>query len=170
MKGLIEDLLAYSRVGKGGLPEREFPSGEALKAALANLRTSIQESGAEIAFDPDRLPTVVASDAQLAQIFQNLVGNAIKYRGDMAPRIRIEAETNETEWVFSVSDNGIGIAPEHFERIFIIFKRLHPREEYEGTGVGLAICKRILQQRGGRIWVDSEPGRGSAFHFALPRR
>ena len=168
MKRLIEDLLLYSRAGKGSPPMHEFSTETALQEALRNLRVSIDESGAAITYDP--LPTIVAADEQLAQVFQNLVGNAIKYRGDRAPAVHVSARLVEKDWVFSVKDTGIGIDPMYFEKIFLIFQRLHGREEYEGTGVGLAICKRILQQQGGKIWVESEPGLGSTFHFSLPVR
>jgi PAS domain S-box-containing protein len=168
MKELIEDLLMYSRAGRGEAPVREFPSAEALKAALDNLQVSLAESGAQVT--SGELPEIRGSDAQLVQIFQNLIGNAIKYRGREAPRVHVTGAAEGEEWVFSVADNGIGIDPQHFDRIFVLFKRLHAREEYEGTGIGLAICKRILQQQGGRIWVESAPGRGSTFSFALPMR
>jgi PAS domain S-box-containing protein len=168
MKELIEDLLTYSRTGKSAVPPGELSSEEALGVALHNLRASIQESGAAIVHDP--LPRITAVYSQLVQIFQNLIGNAIKYRGGRVPAIHISAVATDNEWIFSVADNGIGINPKYFERIFVIFQRLHGREEYEGTGIGLAICKRILQQQGGRIWVESEPGCGSTFHFALPMR
>jgi light-regulated signal transduction histidine kinase (bacteriophytochrome) len=107
---------------------------------------------------------------QLVQLFQNLVGNAIKYRGERTPQIHVSARSTATEWIFSVADNGIGIEVKYFDRVFVIFQRLHGRGEFEGTGIGLAICKRILQQQGGRIWVESEPGVGSTFYFALPVR
>ena len=168
MKELIEDLLTYSRTGKNAMPPREISSKEALATALRNLRASIEETGAQI--DQDDLPTVTAVQSQLVQVFQNLIGNSIKYRGNKTPHIHISAATLDAEWVFSVADNGIGIDSKYFERIFVIFQRLHGRDEYEGTGIGLAICKRILQQQGGRIWVESEPGNGSTFYFALPKR
>jgi light-regulated signal transduction histidine kinase (bacteriophytochrome) len=166
MKRLIEDLLVYSRVGKGVPAAREFRSEDALREALANLASRIDESGALITYDP--LPAITAVYAQVVQVFQNLIANAIKYCADHVPQIHISSSSNAAEWVFSVADNGIGIAPEYFERIFVIFQRLHGREEFEGTGIGLAICKRILMQQGGRIWVESEPGRGSTFSFVLP--
>ena len=168
MKRLIEDLLLYSRAGRGSPPFRIFRSEAALQEALTNLRTAIEESQALVTYDA--LPTVVAADSQVVQVFQNLVGNAIKYRGEVAPQIHVSARTTEEEWIFSVADNGIGIEPRFYERVFEIFQRLHGRGEYEGTGIGLAICKRILQQQGGRIWVESESGKGSVFHFALPVR
>jgi chemotaxis family two-component system sensor kinase Cph1 len=112
---------------------------------------------------------VVASEVVLGQIFQNLVGNAIKYCKERTPEIRIAAREGEEEWIFSVEDNGIGIDPQYFDRIFLIFQRLHGRQEYEGTGIGLAICKRMLSRMGGRIWVESVPGQGSTFYFSLPK-
>lgn len=172
MKRLIEDLLVYSRAGRGPKSDQLVDSGEALNESLRNLRASIEESRAEVTFD--RLPILATGETQLVQLFQNLVGNAIKYRGERLPRIHISVEREEgpdgDEWVFSVADNGIGIEPQYFERVFVIFQRLHGRGEYEGTGIGLAICKRVLQQQGGRIWVESEPGKGSIFHFSLPLR
>jgi chemotaxis family two-component system sensor kinase Cph1 len=110
----------------------------------------------------------MADRSQLVQVFQNLIGNALKFRGASAPVIRVSAEKKRREWIFSVSDNGIGIAPEHAEIIFVIFKRLHTRAEYPGSGIGLAICQKIVERHGGRIWVESEPGKGSSFKFALP--
>jgi PAS domain S-box-containing protein len=166
MKQLIEALLEYSRVGKGSAPVRQFPSERVLDQALATLRVRVEETGAVVT--RDRLPIITASDEPLAQIFQNLVGNAIKYRGDRAPRIHVSSSATADEWIFSVADNGIGIDPRYFEKIFLIFQRLHSQDEYEGTGIGLAICHRILHQQGGRIWVESRPGQGSTFYFALP--
>jgi light-regulated signal transduction histidine kinase (bacteriophytochrome) len=166
MKRLIEDLLQYSRAGKGSPPVFRFPSEEALRVALKNLRSAIEESHAQVT--SDALPEIVSADSTLVQVFQNLVGNAIKYRGDRVPKIHVSAEATDREWVFTVEDNGIGIEPKYFDRIFLVFQRLHSREEYEGTGIGLAICKRVLQQQGGRIWVESEPGVGSTFRFSLP--
>ena len=166
MKRLIEDLLLYSRAGKGQPPKREFSSAKAVEAALRNLRAAIEESNAKITCGP--LPDIVADESSLVQTFQNLIGNAIKYRGDREPSIHVSAIQGKGEWIFSVADNGIGIEAKYYDRIFQIFQRLHGREKYEGTGIGLAICQRVLQQQGGRIWVDSEPGQGSNFHFALP--
>lgn len=173
MKRLIEDLLLYSRAGKGGPLLAEFPVDRALREALNNLRPAIEESGAVVTSDP--LPALVVSESQMVQILQNLIGNAIKYRGERVPKIHVSVlqntnDQNGEEWIFSVADNGIGIDSKYFDRIFQIFQRLHGRQEYEGTGIGLAICKRILQQQGGRIWVESEPEQGSIFHFSLPLR
>ena len=168
MKRLIEDLLLYSRAGKGAPPSDEFSSEEALQAAIENLNFAIRDSQAIVTHGA--LPRVVGVESQVVQIFQNLIGNAIKYRGDQIPQVHVSAASLCGEWVFKVTDNGIGIEPKYFERIFVIFQRLHSRQEYQGTGIGLAICKRILQQQGGRIWVESEPGNGSVFYFSLPQR
>jgi len=127
---------------------------------------AIEESGAVITQDP--LPMVLGDEVQLIQLFQNLVANAIKFRGQEAPQIHVCAESREQEWVFAIKDNGIGIAPEHQERIFSIFQRLHHRSEYPGTGIGLAICKKIVERHGGRIWMESQPGKGSTFYFSIP--
>jgi PAS domain S-box-containing protein len=169
MQALIQDLLAYSRAGANGKAHHEISSEEALNEALSNLRASIQESGAVVTHDS--LPAITTDDAQLVQVFQNLVGNAIKYRRAELPRVHVSAAKNGgKEWNFSVQDNGLGIDPKHFERIFVLFQRLHGREEFKGTGIGLAICKKIVERLGGRIWVESEPGKGSTFYFALPAR
>ena len=167
MQGLIQDLLAYSRAGAAGKALHEISSANALKEALTNLRATIQESGAVVTHDV--LPAITTDDTQLAQLFQNLVGNAIKYRSEEVPRIHVSASKNGgKEWIFSVRDNGIGIDPQYFDRIFILFQRLHGRENFKGTGIGLAICKKILERLGGRIWVESQPKKGSTFYFALP--
>ncbi len=166
MQALIEGLLAYSRVGRFGRPIVPASAQAALDQALVNLREAIAESDAEITHG--HLPVVPADPLQLMQLFQNLIGNALKYREDRRPQVHVAAELRDREWVFSVRDNGIGIEPRFRERIFIIFQRLHTRLEYPGTGIGLAICKRIVERHGGRIWVDSEPGQGSTFFFSLP--
>ena len=169
MQGLIQDLLAYSRAGTNGKPLSEVSSDEALQTALSNLRITIADSGALVTRDP--LPPLMMDEIQLTQVFQNLVGNAIKYRRTEVPRVHVSATKNgENESIFSVRDNGLGIAPQYFERIFILFQRLHGRDEFEGTGIGLAICKKILERLGGRIWVESQPEKGSTFYFALPER
>jgi PAS domain S-box-containing protein len=167
MQQLIKDLLAYSRAGTGGTELVKISSEKALEVALASLRLTIQESGAVVSHDS--LPYIMTDDSQLALVFQNLIGNAIKYRSAEAPRIHVSTSTNGgNERIFSVRDNGLGIDPQYFTRIFVLFQRLHGREEFEGTGIGLAICKKILERLGGRIWVESQPDKGSTFHFALP--
>jgi PAS domain S-box-containing protein len=169
MQGLIQDLLAYSRAGTNGKKLCEVFSENALQKALANLRITIEQSGTIVTHDS--LPAVTTDETQLTLVFQNLVGNAIKYHGAEAPRVHVSATRNgSNEWTFSVRDNGLGIDPQYFERIFILFQRLHGRDEFEGTGIGLAICKKILERLGGRIWVESQPGKGSTFYFALPER
>jgi PAS domain S-box-containing protein len=167
MQGLIQDLLAYSRAGTNGKALHEVSSEDALKMALTNLRAAVEQSGAAVTHDS--LPAIRADETQLTQVFQNLVGNAIKYRGVESPQVHVSASKNGgDEWIFSVRDNGLGIDPQYFDRIFILFQRLHGREEFEGTGIGLAICKKILERLGGRIWVESQPEKGSTFCFALP--
>lgn len=168
MRALIQDLLAYSRVGRLGQPFRPVSLDEALDSALANLRVAIEESGARIE-RPERLPAVLADGLQLTQVFQNLIANAIKFRGNEPPFIRIGVEGGNHEWIVYVSDQGIGIDPKYFDRIFAIFQRLHSRRHYEGTGIGLALCKKIVERHGGRIWVESSPGKGATFYFALPQ-
>ncbi len=168
MQTLIRDLLAYSRVGSRGGWLTPTDSNKALALALTNLDTSIRERAAVITHDA--LPTLVADPTQLSQLLQNLIGNALKFCKDRRPEIHIGVQPWEGGWQFSVRDNGIGIEPQYRERIFVIFQRLHTRAEYAGTGIGLAICKRIVERHGGRIWVDSEPGHGSTFHFTIPQK
>jgi light-regulated signal transduction histidine kinase (bacteriophytochrome) len=169
MQGLVQDLLAYSRAGTNGKALHEISSENALKEALTNLRATIEESGAFVTHDS--LPAITTDDRQLAQVFQNLVGNAIKYRSAEVPHVHVSATKNGgNEWIFSVRDNGLGIDPQYFERIFILFQRLHGPREFKGTGIGLAICKKMLERLGGRIWVESQPEKGSTFYFALPER
>jgi PAS domain S-box-containing protein len=167
MQTLINDLLAYSRLGGKTEDLSMTDAAEALATALADLETSRAASGASVTADP--LPTLVADGSQLAQLFQNLIGNSIKYRREgVVPEIHVGAERRKQEWLFFVRDNGIGIESSYFEQIFEIFQRLHGRREYPGTGVGLAICRKIVERHGGRIWVASEPGRGSTFSFTIP--
>lgn len=168
LQALINDLLAYSRVGSRGRPFAACDCGEALRDALRDMETLIAETGAQIVVDP--LPIIEGDMPQLTSLFQNLIHNAIKYRGAHPPRVHIRVERQPESWLFSVQDNGIGIEPEYFERIFVIFQRLHTRREYPGTGIGLAVAKRIVERHGGRIWVESEFGAGSVFHFTIPDR
>ncbi len=169
MKQLIDDLLLYSRAGKSGTELKEVSLDKALDAALANLAHVIRDSGASIE-RPAVLPTLACDKSGMTQVFQNLVANAIKFKGAAPPEIRIEASRGEQDWIISVADNGIGIEPQYFDRIFIIFQRLHARTEYEGTGIGLAICKRIVERHDGAMWVESTPGEGSSFKFRLPAK
>ena len=166
MQVLIEDLLAYSRGGARGRELIATDAGALLRRALGNLAATIDETAAEITHG--ELPAVRADGTQLAQLFQNLIGNALKFRGAEPPRIHVEACRRGDDWLFSVRDNGIGIDPEFRERIFLIFQRLHTRQQYPGTGIGLAICKKIVERHGGQIWVESKPGQGAAFHFTIP--
>jgi PAS domain S-box-containing protein len=166
MQRLINDLLAYSGVGSNGETFEPTDYAAILDAACANLRAPIDETGAVVTHDP--LPTERGDQTQLVQLFQNLVGNSIKYRNDAPPHIHVSARRQNGEWVFAVKDNGIGIDPQFSERIFTIFQRLHTQAEHPGTGVGLAISKKIVERHGGRIWVKSRPGRGSTFYFTIP--
>src|SRR5262249_18700485 len=138
-----------------------------LRRATVNLRAAIEESGAEITHDP--LPEVTVDDVQIVQLLQNLIGNAIKFRGSQAPKIKVTATEEAAEWEFSVEDNGIGIESQYYERIFMVFQRLHDKGTYPGTGIGLAICKKVIDRHHGRIWVESRPGEGSIFRFSLPK-
>ncbi len=167
MKQLINDLLMYSRVGTHGRDREPTDCDTVVEHALANLKTAIEECGARMTVDP--LPTVLADGVQLGQLFQNLIGNAVKYRGSNGtPEIHVGAAEQDGEWLFSIRDNGMGIDPQYAERIFVIFQRLHGKGEYSGTGIGLAVCKKIVERHGGRIWVDSAPEMGSTFYFTLP--
>ena len=166
MQQLISDLLAFSRVGTRGKPLVPMEAQAAYEEALGNLALTIDESGAEVSADP--LPMITGDYGQIVQLLQNLIGNAIKFHGEAAPRVHLSAEQRDAEWVFSVADNGIGIDPQYFERIFVIFQRLQGRREFPGTGIGLALCKKIVARHDGRIWVESEPGRGTTFQFTIP--
>ncbi len=167
MKQLIEDLLAYSRVGTRGRELKPVPVEAPLRRAITNVRAAVEESGASVSYDA--MPTVLGDEMQLAQLFQNLLGNALKFRSTSVPRIHVSAKELETECEFGVQDNGIGIEPQYFERIFMVFQRLHNKGEYPGTGIGLAICKKVVERHGGRIWVSSQPGEGTTFHFTLKK-
>ncbi len=167
MQTLVVDLLAFSRVSQGkGFEQADLSS--VLDLALTSLKVSLQEAGAKVT--ADALPVLAVDATQIAQLFQNLIGNAIKFRSDRPPEIHVGAKKRRRSWVFSVKDNGIGIEPQYRERIFLIFQRLHTRVKYPGTGIGLAICKKIVERHGGDIWVESEPGKGSVFYFTIPVR
>ena len=168
MQRLINDLLAFSRVGTRGKAFALTSLESAMQRAVANLASAIEESGADVSWS--ELPTLPADDTQAVLLFQNLMGNAIKFHGTARPRVRVEARKEGAEWLFSVADNGIGIDLQYAERIFVIFQRLHPASEFPGTGIGLAICKKVVERHGGRIWLESIPGGGSTFHFTLPER
>ncbi len=166
MQCMIDDLLNYCRLGTSGMEIVRVDCERVVDDVLANLREAIAASGTVVTRDP--LPTVLADDVQLGQVLQNLIGNAIKFRGAAPPRVHVGATRRDGAWQFAVRDNGIGIDPEHFERIFVIFQRLHGGDAGTGTGLGLAICKRIVERHGGHIWVESQPGKGSTFFFTLP--
>jgi signal transduction histidine kinase len=168
MKQMITDLLTYSRTGKNGKAIVAVACEAALGQACADLRACITEAAAEISHGP--LPTVPGDAAQFSHLFQNLIGNAIKFRSQAPPRVHVSAEQSGEEWVFSVRDNGIGLDPQFADRIFMVFQRLHGHEDYPGTGIGLAIARKIVEHRGGRIWVESEPGKGATFRFTVPVR
>jgi signal transduction histidine kinase len=166
MQTLIQDLLAFSRVGRNGAARERVDCDAAMKEVLLSLGPAIQESGAVITHGA--LPAVWADRSQMTQVFQNLIGNAIKFRGKEPPAISVQAEKASQHWLFSVRDNGIGIAPEYAENIFVVFHRLHARTEYPGNGIGLAICKKIIERNGGKIWVEAQADHGSAFKFTMP--
>jgi PAS domain S-box-containing protein len=168
MQRLINDLLAYSRVGTRGGPSTETPLDEIMAETTQNLASAIQEADASIII-PEPLPTVIGDRSQLGQLMQNLVGNAIKFRRkDVKARVEVTAQRHGGGWRIAVTDNGIGIEPQYFQRIFVIFQRLNAREDYPGTGIGLALSKKIVERHGGKIWVESTPGSGSSVIFTLP--
>ena len=166
MHALVRDLLAFSRVSTRDRVVEEIDCEAVLERVLANLRVAIEESGVSVTCGP--LPRVTADASQLVQLLQNLVSNAIKFRGEVAPEVHVSARRQGDEWTFSVRDNGIGIDPQHWERIFTIFQRLHASGKHAGTGIGLSICKKIVERHDGRIWLESEPGEGATFCFSLP--
>jgi PAS domain S-box-containing protein len=168
MQALINDLLAYSRVGTRGKEFESTDCNQVVNRALENLQAAIEEAGAEISVGP--LPTLSADGSQLVQLFQNLISNALKFRGDEPPRIEIDAKVEDGNAVFSVHDHGIGMEPQYADRIFLLFQRLHTKKDYKGTGIGLAICKKIVERHGGRIWVESQLGEGATFFFTIPLR
>ncbi len=166
MQGLIRDLLAYSRVGKSGTTFEPTDVTAILQETLSTMELSLQEQHAEVTYDP--LPTVMGKPTLIRQLFQNLVSNALKFHGPKSLHVHVSAELQDEQWLFAVRDNGIGIEPQYAERIFVIFQRLHSRVEYPGTGIGLAICQKIVEHHGGRIWVESELGQGTTFYYTLP--
>jgi PAS domain S-box-containing protein len=166
MRSLINGVLGFSRAGTKSADLRLVFAGQIVDHALLNLTTAVEESRAEVTVD--QLPSVVTDPALLTQVFQNLIGNAIKFQKDQIPRVHVSAVRQDGSWVFAVRDNGVGIDQEHADRIFRIFERLHGGEQYPGTGVGLAISKKIVERLGGRIWVESKPGEGSTFYFSIP--
>ncbi|MEV4837482.1 ATP-binding protein [Nonomuraea sp. NPDC049486] len=170
MQLLINDLLDFSRVGRVGGEKAPMDSGVAVRAALDNLSAAIEDAGATVT--TGELPRVTGSPSQLTQLFQNLIENAVKFRGDEPPHVRIEAVERDGMWEFSCSDNGIGVDPKYADRIFLIFQRLHPRDVYAGTGIGLALCRKIVDYHGGRLWLDGDSGetggRGTTFRWTLP--
>jgi light-regulated signal transduction histidine kinase (bacteriophytochrome) len=166
LQTLIQDLLAYSRLTTHAAPAESVDSEAILEEAIQDLGMTVRESGARITHGP--LPTVAADRAQLSQVFRNLLGNSLKFHGEAIPEVHVSALREGIEWKFSIRDNGIGMDAQHSERVFRMFQRLHTREEYPGTGIGLAVCKKVVERHGGRIWVDSEPGAGSRFCFTLP--
>lgn len=168
METIINDLLTYSRVGTEARPPEHTDCGAVLANVLANLALAIKESGAQVTHAT--LPVVDVDPSQLTQVFQNLIANAIKFRASQPPCIHISADFHEEVWTLSIADNGIGIDPQYFDRIFEVFERLHTREEYHGNGIGLAICKKIIERHGGRLWVESQPDQGSIFRFSLPTK
>lgn len=168
MYELIDDLLNYSRIGAEPVEHAPVDCGSIVREVLSNLESSVEECGGKIECDP--LPLVMGDRVQLFQLFQNLLVNAVKYRSEKPPEVHIQSKQEKGQWLFSIQDNGIGIKPEYFEKIFVIFQRLHRKDQYTGTGIGLAVCKKVVEQHGGKIWLDSTPNVGSTFYFSLPRR
>jgi light-regulated signal transduction histidine kinase (bacteriophytochrome) len=166
MQSLIRDLLSYSRVDARSRPFAPTLFVDVVNDAIVLLDSSIQDSRGQVTFG--ELPTIMGDRSQLVQLLQNLIGNGLKYHSDKRPHIHISVERSGMEWIFSVHDNGIGIDAKHYEQIFEIFKRLHDQSEYPGTGIGLAVCRRVVDRHGGKIWVKSEPGNGSTFYFTIP--
>jgi signal transduction histidine kinase len=166
MSQLISDLLSFSRVGRTAAPRQQLDGAALVEQALRNLESQIEESGAEVTYDP--LPAIRGESALLVTVFQNLIGNAIKFRGDEPPRVHVAAVRKDELWEFRVSDNGIGIDPSYAEKVFVIFQRLHPKEQYPGTGIGLALCRKIVEYHGGSIWLDRESADGAEVCFTLP--
>ena len=166
MQALINDLLSYSRVGRAELPLIAASLDDIIKGTLNDLHALIKENHAEISHDP--LPTLKVNPSQMGQLLQNLITNAIKFHGDQPPQIHLAARQEDREWVISVRDNGIGFEPQYAESIFKVFNRLHNKEQYPGTGIGLAICKKIVERHGGRVWAESEPGQGATFYLTIP--
>jgi PAS domain S-box-containing protein len=165
MQNLVEDLLRYARAGRSKV-SRPTNLDDVLDTVCLNLKRALEESNATVTRDP--MPTILGNPEEMAQLLQNLIGNAIKFRGDRKPEIHVGAQLREQHWLLSVRDNGMGFDPHYAERIFVIFQRLHTREQYSGTGIGLAICKKIVEQHGGQIWAESAPGQGSTFFFTIP--
>jgi len=166
MQTLVQDLLALSRVGTRGKNLEVVRLDEVVDRAVANLEFAIQDNGASVSHDV--LPEVMADSMQMMQLFQNLIGNGIKFKSAEPPRVHISAVRNGTEWAFSVRDNGIGFEPQYAERIFAVFQRLHSRDEYQGNGIGLSICRKIVERHHGKIWAESTPGSGTTFYFTMP--
>ncbi len=166
MQRLIQDLLAFSRLTTRARPFEPTNLNQVLGEVFEMLQPAIEESRAKITHGP--LPTIRADYSQFLQLFQNLIGNALKFRGTRPPEVHIDAQRVERAWLFSVKDNGIGIDPQYADRIFLIFQRLHAVDQYPGTGIGLAICKKIVERHGGRVWVESKPGEGANFLFLIP--
>ncbi len=165
MQEMISDLLSYSRIGKTNFPEEAIDAGKICDQAIANLKLAIQEKNASVS--RDNLPMVWGNGTQLTRVFQNLIGNAVKFC-TQHPQVHVSAVSQDGEWIFAVKDNGIGINPQYFDRIFKVFQRLHNKSEFPGTGIGLSICKKIVERNGGRIWIESQEGAGSTFYFSVP--
>ncbi len=164
---LIDDLLSYTRLGARSILLEPVPVQAVVEEALTNLKITLEETKAAVTCGP--MPEVEADRTHLVLLFQNLIGNGVKFNGGRKPKVHVGAREERDRWVFSVADNGIGIEPRYFDKIFVVFQRLHAREEYPGTGIGLALCKKVVEQHKGKIWVDSEPGKGSTFYFTIPR-